>query len=66
MEDENIPQVLPPEESSPQSEKTEENPAQILEYISNDLVPRFLSLKTWPENVKKEFLEQFYKSMVCI
>lgn len=66
MEDESIPQVLPPEESSPQSEKTEENPAQILEYISSDLVPRFLSLKTWPENVKKEFLEQFYKSMVCI
>jgi hypothetical protein len=61
--------IAPPVIQAPAQADAEERPdvhaPDVLEHISTDLVPAFLTLRHWPDNVRKDFLEQFYKSMVC-
>ena len=54
-----------PENSVGEPSTEQPSPAVILDNIAQNLVPEFLEIKTWPENIKKEFLAQLYKSMVC-
>ncbi|KAK2949420.1 hypothetical protein BLNAU_15615 [Blattamonas nauphoetae] len=49
-----------------QGDDAPRTPTEILAQISEEMVPQFLELRAWPENVKKEFLDNLYKSMVCI
>ena len=66
MEEDNRPTVLDPDSGESSNPEANERPAEILDGIARDLVPQFLSITSWPENIKKEFVSQLYKSMVRI